>query len=68
MSSFGPETKGDIVDDQRIISTYDMYLGDRRISAFFDEGTDGAASREHGTNQLLDQLAAVLEGQPVTAA
>jgi uncharacterized protein YndB with AHSA1/START domain len=83
-------TYHDIVPDQRIISTYDMYVGDQRISvslaavelepagtgtrltytehgAFFNEGTDGAASREHGTNQLLDQLTAVLESQPVTA-
>lgn len=72
----------DIVENQRIIYSYDMHIGARRISvslatiefrpqgagtrlvfteqgAFLD-GYDDAGSRERGTRQLLEQLAASL--------
>ncbi len=76
----------DIVPNQRIVYSYEMHLGERRISvslatielfadrrgtrlklteqgAFLD-GHDDAASREHGTRALMEQLAASLEKDP----
>lgn len=73
----------DIVPNERIVYTYEMHLGDRRISvsvatleflaesggtqlvlteqgAFLD-GLDESRSRERGTRDLLDALAAELE-------
>jgi uncharacterized protein YndB with AHSA1/START domain len=74
----------DIVENQRIVYSYDMHIGVKRISVslatieFEPEGTgtrmrfteqgvfldgyDDAGSRERGTRQLLDQLAASLIG------
>jgi uncharacterized protein YndB with AHSA1/START domain len=74
----------DIIPDERIVSTYVMYVDDDRLSvsvstlvlspqgdgthivltdqgAYFD-GIDTAASREHGTSELLDALGASLQG------
>ena len=75
-------TYHDIVADQRIVSTYDMYLDATRISVslatvelapagtgtrltytehgVYLDGYDDAGSRERGTRELLDKLAAAL--------
>ncbi|MFO1055644.1 MAG: SRPBCC family protein [Dongiaceae bacterium] len=72
----------DIVQDRRIIYSYDLHLDDRRISvslatvelapagtgtkltfteqAAFLDGYDDAGSRERGTRDLLEALAAAL--------
>lgn len=77
----------DIVPNERIVTTYEMHMGEARISvsvatvefkpegagthlvyteqgAFLD-GHDTPAAREHGTRELLEALASVVEGQPV---
>lgn len=73
----------DIVQDRRIVYSYDMYVNDAKISvslatiefepaqiggkagtrlilteqgAYLDGGIDGAASREHGTRGLINNL------------
>jgi uncharacterized protein YndB with AHSA1/START domain len=73
----------DIVSDERIVYTYEMYLDEDRISVsvatielapdgegtkltlteqgVFLDGHDNVAQREHGTRELLEQLAAALE-------
>lgn len=70
----------DIVPDQRIVYSYEMHIGERRISVslatiefkpsgsgtqlalteqgVFLDGYDDAGSREQGTRQLVEQLAA----------
>jgi uncharacterized protein YndB with AHSA1/START domain len=76
-------TYQEIVPNERIISTYDMHMDDKRISVslatveftpaasgtrvvyteqgVFLDGLDSSAEREHGTNELLNALAASLE-------
>ena len=77
----------DIVPNQRIVTTFEMHMGEARISvslatvelkaegsgtrltyteqgAFLD-GHDTPAAREHGTRELLEALASVVEGQLV---
>lgn len=79
----------DIVPEERLIYTYEMYLDDKRISvslatvelhpegtgtrlvlteqgAFLD-GFDDPSVREEGTKGLLEQLAAAVDGAPVSA-
>lgn len=74
----------DIVDNERIVYAYEMYLDDHRISvslstielepvgngtrlvlteqgAFFD-GHDDPSAREAGTKEMLELLAAALDG------
>jgi uncharacterized protein YndB with AHSA1/START domain len=73
----------DIVPNERIVYSYDMYIGEQRISvslatielatagngtrmvfteqAVFLDGYDGLASREHGTQLLMNQLEAAIE-------
>jgi uncharacterized protein YndB with AHSA1/START domain len=73
----------DIVEHERFVHTYEMYLDDARISVsvatvelqamgdgtkltmteqgVFLDGLDDPASREHGTGELLDILAAHLQ-------
>ena len=79
----------DIVPNERIISSYEMYMDETRSSvsiatvefepagegthlryteqgAFLD-GLDSVASREKGTQDLLDALRAALEGETAVA-
>lgn len=71
-------TYHDIIPDERIVYSYDMWLNDNHISVsittitfepdgdgthltfteqgVFLDGYDDAGSREHGTNELLDEL------------
>jgi len=79
----------DIVPNERIISSYEMYMDETRSSvsiatvefepagegthlryteqgAFLD-GLDSVASREKGTQDLLDALGAALEGETAVA-
>jgi uncharacterized protein YndB with AHSA1/START domain len=73
----------DIVPNERIVYSYDMYIGEQRISvslatiefaaagkgtrmifteqAVFLDGYDGLASREQGTQQLMNQFAEAIE-------
>ena len=72
----------DIVPDERIVYTYEMYRGEERISVsvatvelapageatkltlteqgVFLDGHDTVAAREHGTRELIEQLAAAV--------